>query len=410
MPAHEVVKITRRDVARGRGHSRYMSDARAATMLDATPWAGTTLLLLMALMAAAYLWARSAVLDEVTVGSGRVIPSSREQIIQSLEGGILAEMSVREGDVVDKDQVLLRIDDTRFGAQYRETRTRIMALRAANARLRAEANGGSPVFPSDAQPEQVRLETELFRSRRQQLEESVAALKRSYQLADDELQLTAPLVKKGVVSEVELLRLQRQVNELRGNLQDRQNKFQADARAELAKNEADLNAISEGNTARADQVKRTIMRSPMRGTVKNIRISTIGGIIQAGQDIMEIVPLEDQLLIEARIKPSDVAFLRPGQPAVVKVTAYDYSIYGGLEASLEQISADTFRDERKPDESFYRIQVRTRQSFLKGKDGKPLPIIPGMTTTVEILTGHKTVLDYVLKPLLKARETALRER
>jgi adhesin transport system membrane fusion protein len=285
-----------------------------------------------------------------------------------------------------------------------------MALHAAIARLRAETQGGSPVFPADVRPEQVRIETELFRSRRQQLEESIAALKRSYQLADEELQLTAPLVKKGVVSEVELLRLQRQVAELRGNLQERQNKFQADARAELAKNEAELAAITEANTARADQVKRTIIRAPLRGTVKNIRINTLGGIIQAGQDIMEIVPLEDQLLIEARIKPSDVAFLRPGQAAMVKVTAYDFSMYGGLEASLEQISADTIRDEKKSDESYYRIQVRTQRNFLKDKDGTSLPIIPGMTTTVEILTGHKTVLDYLLKPILKARDTALRER
>jgi adhesin transport system membrane fusion protein len=410
MAAHEVVKITPRDIARARGHGEFMSDARAATMLDATPWTGTILLLMLALIAAAYIWASTAVLDEVTIGQGRVIPSSREQVIQSLEGGILAEMNVREGDIVSKDQVLLRIDDTRFGAQYREANSRIMALHAAIARLRAETQGGSPVFPADVRPEQVRIETELFRSRRQQLEESIAALKRSYQLADEELQLTAPLVKKGVVSEVELLRLQRQVAELRGNLQERQNKFQADARAELAKNEAELAAITEANTARADQVKRTIIRAPLRGTVKNIRINTLGGIIQAGQDIMEIVPLEDQLLIEARIKPSDVAFLRPGQAAMVKVTAYDFSIYGGLEASLEQISADTIRDEKKSDESYYRIQVRTQRNFLKDKDGTSLPIIPGMTTTVEILTGHKTVLDYLLKPILKARDTALRER
>ncbi len=410
MAGKEIAKLARRDVAHGRGHTEFMSDVKAATLLDATPWSGLTLLLLIALMAAGYFWASNAVLDEVTVGTGRVIPSTREQIIQSLEGGILAEMPVREGDVVEKDQMLLRIDDTRFGAQFRETHSRITALRAANARLRAEATGGSLVFPSDVRADQVRVETELFSSRRLQLDESLAALKRSHQLADEELQMTAPLVKKGVVSEVELLRLQRQVNELRGGLQDRQNKFRADARADLAKNEAELAAVSEGNTARADQVKRTIVRAPLRGTIKNIKVNTVGGIIQPGQEIMEIVPLEDQLLIEARIKPADVAFLHPGLPAMVKITAYDSAIYGGLEASLEQISADTIRDEKRPDESYYRIQVRTRQSHLKGKNGAPLPIIPGMTASVEILTGHKTVLDYLLKPLLKTRDTALRER
>lgn len=409
MPGKEIATITRRDLARGRGHTEFMSDVKAATMLDATPWAGFTLLLLVLFMATAYWWASNAVLDEVTTGAGRVIPSSREQVIQSLEGGILAELRVREGDAVDKDQVLLRIDDTRFGSTFREANMRIAALRAANARLRAEATGGTLAFPADVRADQVRLETELYHSRRQQLEESLAALRRSHQLADDELKLTTPLVKQGVVSEVELLRLQRQVNELLGNLQERQNKFRADARADLAKNEAELAAISEGNTARADQVKRTVVRAPMRGTVKNIKLTTVGGIIQPGQDIMEIVPLEDQLLIEARIKPSDIAFLRPGLPVTVKVTAYDYSIYGGLEGKLEQISADTIRDEKRPDESYYRIQVRTRQSHIQGKEGQ-LPIIPGMTATVEILTGHKTVLDYVLKPLLKTRDSALRER
>jgi len=410
MTGRKIITTTRRDLARGRGHTAFMSDVKAASMLDANPWAGATLLLLALLMAVGYRWADQAVLDVVTIGSGRVIPSSREQLIQSLEGGILAELRVREGDVVDKGQILLRIDDTRFGAPFRETGSRISALRAANARLRAEASGGTPAFPADVRADQVRVETELYRSRRRQIEESLSALKRSHQLAHEELQMTAPLVRKGVVSEVELLRLQRQVNDLQASLQERQNKFQADARADLAKNEADLAAFTESNTARADQVKRTIVRSPMRGTVKNIRVTTVGGVIQAGQDIMEIVPKEDQLLIEARIKPSDVAFLRPGLPAMVKISAYDYSIYGGLDASLEHISADTIRDEKKPDDSYYKIQVRTRQSHLLDKDGTPLPIIPGMTASVEILTGHKTVLDYLLKPLLKARDSALRER
>jgi adhesin transport system membrane fusion protein len=410
MTGKQLAKIPRRDIARGRGHTEFMSDVKSAAILDANPWAGTTLLLLILLMAVGYWWASNALLDEVTIGNGRVIPSSREQIIQSLEGGILAEMRVREGDVVDKDQVLLRIDDTRFGASFRETNARITALRASIARLRAEATGGTPAFPPEVRGDQARIETELFNSRRQQLDESLVALKRSHQLADSELQMTAPLVQKGVVAEVELLRLQRQVNELKASLQERLNKFRAEARAELAKNESELTAISEGNTARADQVKRTIVRAPLRGTVKNIRLNTIGGVVQPGMDIMEIVPLEDQLLIEARIKPSDVAFLRPGLPATVKITAYDYSIYGGLEASLEQISADTIRDEKKPEESYYKIQVRTRRSYLQDKDGKALPIIPGMTATVELLTGHKTVLDYLLKPLLKAKDTALRER
>jgi len=401
--------LKRRDFALARSHSAFVSEAKAAAMLDANPWAGATLLILLAVLVTGYLWASTAVLDEVTVGSGRVVPSSREQLVQSLEGGILAELLVREGDVVEKDQVLLRIDDTRFGAPLRETRSRQHALRAALARLQAEAEGIAPRFPADISRELVRIETNLYNSRKQQLEESLTALRRSFQLAEEELNKTAPLAKQGVVSDVEVLRLQRQVNDLRANLQERLNRFRADARAELAKNEADLAALMEIGTARADQVRRTVVRSPMRGTVKNVKVTTVGGVIQPGVDIMEIVPLEDRLLIEARIRPSDVAFLRPGLPAMVKISAYDFSIYGGLEGTVEQISADTIRDERKSDESYYRVLVRTKTSGLRGRDGE-LPIIPGMTATVEILTGHKTVLDYLLKPILKARDTALRER
>jgi len=406
----DLARASRRDLALARKEAAILSDADSAAMLDANPWAGATLLLLAAILATAWLWADSAVIDEVTVGQGRVVPSSREQIVQSLEGGIVSELLVREGDVVEKDQILLRIDETRFGAPLRETRSRVFALRAANARLQAEAEGTALRFPADIRPEIAKIETSLYNSRRQQLEESLAAMKRSAQLAEEELDRTAPLAQKGVVSEVEVLRLRRQVNELKANLQERSNRFRADARAELAKNEAEIAALSEVSTARADQVRRTVVRSPMRGTVKNVRVTTVGGVIQPGVDIMEIVPLEDKLLIEARIRPSDVAFLRPGLPATVKITAYDYSIYGGLEGKLEQIGADTIRDEKRPDESYYRVFVRTARSHLTGRDGAPLPIIPGMTASVEILTGNKTVLDYVLKPLLKARDSALRER
>ena len=202
MAGNELAKMARRDLAHARGQTAFMADVKAAAVLDARPWAGLTLVLLAVLLAVAYYWASQAVLDEVTVGTGRVIPSSREQVIQSLEGGILTELAVREGDQVEKDQVLLRLDDTRFGASFRENQSRITALRAAIARLRAEATGTTPSFPAGVRADQVRLETELFTSRHRQLEESLAALKRSYQLADEELKLTAPLVKKGVVSEV----------------------------------------------------------------------------------------------------------------------------------------------------------------------------------------------------------------
>ena len=399
----------RRDRLKARKDAAFLADARAATMIDHQPLAGMSLLLLVLAVGAFFLWASRATLDEVTVGSGKVIPSSREQVIQSLEGGILADMLVHEGDTVEKGQVLLRIDDTRFDASYREGSLRAQDLRATIARLKAEAGKGEPVFPKDLPASLVEAERKLFNSRRHALWQSTGALQRSLDLASQELHMTEPLVSKGAVSEVEVLRLKRQVNDMRGKIQERVNTFRAEARGELAKKEAELASIREKNRARKDQVKRTVVRSPVRGTVKNIRMTTVGGVIQPGMNIMEIVPLEDQLLIEARIRPGDVAFLHPGLPATVKITAYDYNIYGGLEGRLEQISADTISDERNPKETYYRIIVRTNNAHLQGTEG-PLPIIPGMVATVEILTGHKTVLDYILKPILKARSNALRER
>ncbi len=398
-------------LGRGSGLSdgEFMTEVRAAGMRDTRPLAGLSLWLLVAALAAAGWWADTAVLDEVTRGSGQVIPSSYAQVIQSLEGGILAEMRVREGDVVEKDQILLRIDDTRFEASFREGEARQQALRAAIERLRAEAESRSPAFPTDLPTALVNGQEQLFQSRKRAVNEAISAYRRSLALAEQELSMTAPLVKDGIVSEVEVLRLRRQVNELKGKIQDRRNNFRADAQGELADKQAELSGVRQINTARADQVRRTVIRSPMRGTVKNIRLTTIGGVIQPGMRILEIVPLEDQLLVEARIKPSDVAFLRPGLPVTVKITAYDFSIYGGLDGTLEQISADTFTDERNPDLSYYKVRVRTSEINLQGKDG-PLPIIPGMTASVEVLTGQKSVLDYILKPILKARNTALRER
>lgn len=403
------LQMDRRELARARKDIGYVADARAALVADSNPLAGVSLLLIIALMVAGYVWADRAVMDEVTRGEGKVTPSSREQVIQSLEGGILAELLVREGDVVEEGQVLLRIDDTRSGAALREGQGKVMAEKAAIARLRAEANGGTPVFPNEIPASIVSLEQKLFNSRRRALAESVGSLTRNLRLAQEELSMTEPLVERGAVSEVDVLRLKRQLIEIKGKIQEQQNSFRAGAREELARREAELAGVKEVNTARADAVNRSVIRSPMRGTVKNVEVTTVGGVIRPGANIMEIVPLEDKLLVEARIRPADVAFLHPGQDATVKITAYDYSIYGSLPGRLVHISADTIPDDKNPDESYYRILVRTDRADLKGKEG-PLPIIPGMVATVEILTGEKTVLDYILKPVLKVRDSALRER
>lgn len=401
--------MSHRNLRKARSDVEFLRRTDAANIAESNPLAGASLLLLLLIMLAAYRWADQAVLDEVTRGEGRIIPSSREQVIQSLEGGILAEMPVREGDVVEKGQVLLRIDDTRTGASLREGQSQATTLRAEIARLLAEANGSAPQFPADLPAILRDHEYRLYASRTRALNESIGALRNSQQLAEKELSMTEPMVARGAVSEVEVLRLRRDIIEMKASVQERINAFRTDARSELAAKEAELGSITEMLTAREDQVNRSVIRATVRGAVKNIRITTLGGVIGPGQDIMEIVPLEDRLMVEARIRPADVAFLHPGQRATVKLSAYDYAIYGGLQGRLEHISADTIEDDKNPNETYYRVYVRTDAAQLRGKDGL-LPIIPGMVATVELLTGHKTVLEYLLKPVLKVRDGALKER
>ena len=389
----------------------YMRDMHQAMVAEKQNVIGVTLILLLACLGAALYWASSFQLEEITRGNAKVIPSSREQIIQSLEGGILSEMLVKEGDVVKQGQPLLRIDPTKAKASYQEGQNKALALRATASRLRAEARGTALQFSADVKQlsELVKNETNTYRAKRQALDQSTTTIRRSKELIARELAMTEPMAAKGLVSEIELLRMRRQINELELQIQERFNKYRAEASNELNKVEAELSQTTEIVGARQDQVKRTTINAPLRGTVKNIRMNTIGGVVQPAQDIMEIVPLEDRLLVEAKIRPHDVAFLRTGLPATVKISAYDYSVYGGLEGEIEIISPDTLREEKKSeDENYYRVLVRTKNSTLTN-NGKELPIIPGMTASVEIRTGEKSVLDYILKPVLKARE-AMRER
>ncbi len=396
--------------------------SRAALKGGERPWlAFMSIALMLAVVGGFVWWAAASELEEVTRGQGRVVPSSKEQVIQSLDPGVLTEMLVREGDSVDKDQVLLRVDDTRATAMLRELQAKTHTLAAAAARARAEAYGGKPEFPAEARasPALIRRETEAFNARRRAIDDSAESLRRGMTLLDREIEITEPMVGRGLVSEVELLRLKRQRNDLALQLTDRQNKFRTEAAADLIKFEAELSQARETLVARADAAQRTEIRSPMKGTVKSIRVSTIGGVVQAGQEIMLIVPTEDTLVIEAYVRPADVAFIHPGQKAVVKISAYDYAIYGGLEGTVENISPDTLRDERRAatpvadvaDEanSYYRVLVRTNTNALTAPNGQALPIIPGMTASVEMLTGRKTVLQYLIKPLNRASE-ALRER
>lgn len=394
-----------------RGDLAYASDMQQALLVERPRFSGVTLLLMAAIVVGGLVWAAFSRVEEITKAEARIIPSTREQLVQSLEGGILQDLMVREGDTVAQGQPLLRIDPTKAASSLQEGQSKSLALQAMAARLQAESRGTPLAFPPEvrADAELLRNETRTFEARRRAVEESVATLRRSRELLAREIAMTAPMVEKGLVAEVELLRMRRQANELELQIAERYNRYRAEAANELTRVESDLGQITGLLTARRDQFDRTVVRAPVRGTIKNIRVNTVGGVIQPGQEIMEIVPLEDRLLVEAKVRPHDVAFLRPGLPAKVKLTAYDYTIYGALDGELELISPDTLREERRGvEETYYRVLVRTQGSSLRA-GGKDLPIIPGMTASVELRTGEKSVLDYLLKPAFRARE-ALRER
>lgn len=409
----------------------------------------TTILLMIILF---IVWAKLAVLDEVTRGFGRVIPSQRIQEIQNLEGGILSEIFVREGDVVEKGTVLARLRNEQAASYYRDAFAKGLEHRAAIARLIAEVEEIDPVFDEElmekapqlvtdqlrifkAQRAQLAIELGLLRDQYEQKNQEVnemagrkRQLSRSLKVAQKQRDITKPLVEKRIHSELDYLALEQRVLELRGDVEalalgiprvkraakealgridQRKAEFNSQALEEINERRLELMSITENLASGGDRVTRTDVRSPVKGIVKHILINTLGGVVRAGESIMEIVPIDDTLLIEAEIKPSDIAFLHPDQKAQVKITAYDFSIYGGLEGTVEHISADTIEDEKG--ENFYLVKVRTKQSAMIYR-GTRLPIIPGMTAQVDVLTGKKSVLDYLLKPILKAKQNALRER
>lgn len=393
----------------------FINDMQAALIIQKTPVSLILLYLIAAIIIVTLVWAKFTQVEEVTVGEGTVIPVQREQIIQSLEGGILSQLLVREGDIVDTGTVLAKIDPTRADTSYKEGISKIIGLKGMIARLRAEAFNIPLAFPDDVKafPEVIHNETQAYLAQKQTLDEGVSSLRKSYNLAQDEINLSEPLMRKGLISEVELLRMRRQANDFTLQITERQNKFRSDANADLNKMETELAQTQAQVEGREDIVKRTTVLSPVHGTINNIKVTTVGGVIPQGGEIMSVIPLEDQLLVEAKIKPADVAFLHPGQPATVKITAYDYSIYGGLKGKVQNISADTIKDDKptrqgERDTTYYRVYIRTDKSELRVKN-KVFPIIPGMIASVEIRTGEKTILSYLLKPVLKARE-AFRER
>lgn len=430
----------------------FMPEVEGAILED-SPWlARLTVWVSCSLLIVALIWATFAELEEVTRGDGKAIPAGKVQTIQNLEGGIVSEIFIREGQIVQRGDILLRLDDTRFMSNQGETEADRMALAARVERLTAEAQGHQLVIPTEiASKAQRQAEDELAlyqsRQRRLKSEQSVlieqlhqkqqelaefqskkAQYSSSLSLIQQELNMSQPLVESGAISQVEILRLRRSAVEMRGSMnatrlaipraqsaineierriEESELAFRADASKELNEARTELKKITATSVAIQDRVSRTTVVSPVHGIIKQMMVNTIGGVVQPGSDLLEIVPLEDNLLIEARIRPQDVAFLHPGQKAMVKFSAYDYTIYGGLKAKLELIGADTITDEKG--NSFYLIQVRTDKSHL-GSAEHPLLIIPGMVATVDIITGKKSVLDYLLKPVLKARSEAMRER
>ena len=357
------------------------------------------------------IWAWLFSLEEVSTGTGKVIPSSKEQVVQSLEGGILTTLNVREGEIVERGQVLAQLDPTRFESNVGESESLLISSRATSARLRAEVSGTPLVFPEEVlkYPKLVKEETALYQSRRTNLEESVAGLEQALVLVQQELEMTAPLVAKGAASEVEVLRLKREANDLRNQMNDIRNQYYVSAREELSKANTDVETQQQVVRGKSDTLSRTIFKSPVRGIVKEIDVMTLGGVIPQNGKLMTIVPLDEKLLVEARISPRDIAFIRPDQEALVKITAYDYSIYGGLNGKVAMISPDTIRDEVKQDQFYYRVYIRTDSDKLNNNAGQEFNITPGMVATVDIRTGSKTVMDYLIKPFNKAKE-ALRER
>ena len=457
------MKITQQDI-------EMADDVYGAMLTEAPSIHRLTIWALAALILTFIIWAYFAALEQVTSGEGRVIPSSNTQIVQSLDGGILEELYVREGMSVVKGQPIARIDDTRFQSDVNQQKQEVDSLRANIIRLRAELSSilvgddsnwrlqikiakKQIIFSNEfmeKMPELVARQQQEYNGRIdslinqlaiqgrkieqkiqeiQELDSKVATLQRSYDFANKELSLTRPLAEKNIIPEVELLKLERNVNDILGELEGVQLlrpksesslsetvlqrretalKYRTDTRAELNKMQAELSRMNEAQVGVQDKVDKALMTSPVVGTIKTIHINTLGGVITPGQPLMEIVPTKDKLLIEAKIKPQDIAFLHPGLPAIVKVTAYDFAKYGGLHGKVEHISADTTQDDKG--NSFYVIRVRTDSSSIIKKDKTELPIIPGMMTTVDVITGKRTVLEYILNPVLRAKQSALREQ
>ena len=397
-------------------------------------------------------WANFALIDEIARGDGEIIPSGENQMIQNLEGGIVEEILVTEGAEVKKGQILIKIDNQKSKSSFSSNEIKADALETKIVRLNAEASGQKFKVSDELKkrlPEFVENQESLYNTNKQQLNSKLNALKErlsqkkselsevqnqleylkaSSDFISKEVKMTQPMVAKGVRSKIDFLKLKREANEIiskydatkksiprlksaikevRSTIKEATLVFQSEAKVKMNEATAELRGLRSNTAALQDQVSRTVVRSQMNGIVQKVFVHTVGGVIKPGENIMEIVPSDQTLLVEVKIKPSDIAFIYFGQKAIVKFSAYDFAIYGGLDGEVVHISADTIKDEK--DNVFYTVRIKTNQNYL-GDEKKPLKIIPGMTVSVDIITGQKSVLDYILKPILKTKQYTFTER
>ncbi|MBI3348172.1 MAG: HlyD family type I secretion periplasmic adaptor subunit [Burkholderiales bacterium] len=389
----------------------FVSAIHAAHIDEPLPRATWALYLLCAVVVAAITWSALARVDEITRSDGRIVPDGREQIIASLDAGILRELKVREGEEVQAGQELATLDPTRVEAQQNEGQAKLLALKAAAARLVAEANGRAAIqwpVDVDARSRYAQAEAESFEARKRLLDEAVGAINRSLGLISKELKLAQDMSKSGLMSDVEVMRLNRQVNEIQQQRSERLSRYRQEASQDLVRVQSEMAQLNEQLVVRQDALTRTVLKSPVHGVVKSVKANTIGGVIGSGTPMMEIAPIGPKVLVEARIKPRDIGFVRLGQTAEVKLAGYDFNTYGGIEGKVTYMGPDAVVEGDKTGEGHYRVIVTAEHNNLKYK-GETLPVIPGMTASVEIKTGERSVLSYLLRPMMKSQE-ALRER
>lgn len=359
-------------------------------------------------------WSAWANIDQITRAQAQVIASSRNQIIQAPDGGVVEEMLVKEGSHVIRGQPLVRFDKTKSEASYLETQAKAASLKAAVVRLNAEVFGGPLKFPPELKdyPEMRANHETLFKKRQSAVNGEIESLQKLLKLVTTELDINLPLLKAGDVSKTDVLKLQRQVAEIQGQITNRRNKYMQDCQTELSKAQEELDGVLQVLAQRKDQLDHTVSMAPMDGVVRNVRITTRGGVARPGEEVMQIVPVDDDLLIEAKVSPTDVGFVKPGLPVSIKLDAYDYTIYGTLQGEVTFISADTLSDENRSasEKPFYRVQVKARGKNFDGRAADRIEIQPGMTATVEIKTGSNSVLKYLTKPITKTMSESLSER